>query len=125
MKNRYSKDKNKKVEIMDRYAISITIEGKFEDWGRIQSHCEDYLSDSSGIAVGFTTRSISTDFGEFSVKCIIIFLDERTQHHLKPANSYSSTEIFEIGFDKILEKIARKMLINVHLKDRSSELRTS
>ena len=110
---------------MDRYAISIIIEGKFDDWVRIQNHCEDYLSDSSGIAVGFTTKSISTDFGEFSVKCIIIFLDEKTQHQTKPVNRYSSTEIFEIGLDKVLEKIARKMLVNIHLKDHSSELRAS
>ena len=110
---------------MDKYVISITIEGDFDDWVTLRGYCEDHISDSSGIAVGFTTKSISTDFGEFSVKCIIIFLDKKTQYHLKPVNRYSSTEIFEMGLDEVLEKIARKMLVNVHLKDHSKELRTS
>ena len=110
---------------MDKYAISITIEGNFNDWPKLKNHCEDYLSDSSGIAVEFTTKSVSTDFGKFSVKCIIIFLDDKTQHHLKSVNRYSSTEIFKLGLDVVLEKIARKTLITIHLKDRSSVLRTS
>ena len=125
MKNKDLKDKCEIVEIMDKYVISITIEGNFDDWPKIRNHCEEYLSDSSGIAVGFTTKSISTDFGKFSVKCIIIFLDKETQHHLKPINRYSSTELSRIGLDVILEKIARKMLIDIHLKDRSSAIRTS
>jgi hypothetical protein len=113
------------VENMDKYVISITIEGNFDDWTKLRSHCEDFLSDSSGIAVGLTTKSISTDFGEFSVKCIIFFLDDRTLHHLKPVNRYSSIEIFKIGLDTVLERIAKKMLINIHLKDRPKKLRIS
>jgi hypothetical protein len=110
---------------MDRYVISITIEGNFNDWSLLQTHCDEFLTDSSGIAAGFTTKSISTDVGTFSVKCIIIFLDESFQHKLRPVNRYSSSEVFENGLDAILEKVARKMLINLQLKDKSNKLSSS
>ncbi len=110
---------------MDKYVISISIVGNFDDWSQLQTHCDDSLSDSSGVAVGFVTKSFSTDFGTFPVKCIIFFLDETIQHHLKLVNRYSSTEIFENGLDAILEKVARKTLINIQLRDHSSELKTS
>ncbi|MHA1975419.1 MAG: hypothetical protein ACW98F_09630 [Candidatus Hodarchaeales archaeon] len=107
---------------MKQIVIRISVIGQFNEWPYFQKFCEKSLSDSAGISVGIISRSITTDFGDFPVKFVLLFLGENIYHHIKPAHRYTIDEIFNEGLDNILNRLGRKTIINIHLNEHSSDL---
>ncbi len=100
---------------MDRYIATIVVEGKFTEWSRLKEYCEQTIADSTGIALGIITKNISTDFGVYPVKFVLTYFDKGVKHRLKPVNRYPIREVLERGFDSILEKTGKNLLINLQL----------
>ncbi len=100
---------------MDKYIATIVVEGKFTEWSRLKEYCDQTITDSTGIALGIITKNISTDFGVYPVKFVLTYFDEGVKHRLKPVNRYTINKVLERGFDSILEKIGKKLLINLQL----------
>ena len=100
---------------MDRYIATIVVEGKFTEWSRLKEYCDQTITDSTGIALGIITKNISTDFGVYPVKFVLTYFDEGVKHRLKPVNRFTIREVLERGFDSVLEKTGKKLLINLQL----------
>ncbi len=109
---------------MKQVVIRFSVIGQFSEWPHFQPFCEKSISDSTGISVGIISKSIITDFGTFPVKFIILFLGENIHHHLKLIHRYTVEEVIQEGLDTILNKLGKKVLINIHLKNDSTILKT-
>ena len=110
---------------MEKYVATILVEGKFAEWSRLKEYCDQTITDSTGIALGIITRRITTDFGVYSVKFVLTYFDEGVKCRIKPVNRFSINYVLENGFDVILEKIGKKLVINLHNQRESSERITS
>ena len=108
---------------MKQIAIKISVIGQFREWPHFQQYCEKSISDSAGISVGIISKTITTDFGVFPVKFILLFLGENIYHQIKPSHRYTVDEIFKEGLDNILNRLGRKAIINIQIKDPSSDLK--
>ena len=110
---------------MEKYVATILVEGKFAEWSRLKEYCDQTITDSTGIALGIITRRITTDFGVHSVKFVLTYLDEGVKCRIKPVNRFSINYVLENGFDIILEKIGKKLVINLYHQREYSEKITS
>lgn len=86
------------------------------DWLKLRSLCDQSIHDKSGLAVGIISKNVSSEFGDFSVKFLILFIEECLQYHLKPAFCFTMSQIKEEGLGNILERVGRKAIINIRMK---------
>ena len=107
---------------MEKFVATIVVEGKFSEWSHLKKYCDQTVTDSTSIALGIITRRISTEFGVYPVNFVLIYFGEGVKHHLKPVNRFSIKDVLESGFDSILEKIGKKLLINLHLRKSSEKI---
>ncbi len=86
-------------------------------WPGIKELCDQSTTDDSGVGVGILTRKITTDFGQkYNVKFLLLFVDQKLYHNLKPTFRYTMKEITQEGFENVLMKIGRKTIINAQRK---------
>ena len=110
---------------MEKYVATILVEGKFTEWSLLKEYCDQTVTDSTGIALGIITRRITTDFGVYSVKFVLTYFDEGVKHRFKPVNKFTINNVLESGFYSILDKIGKKLLINLYHQRESSEKMTN
>lgn len=96
----------------------MAIIGDLDDqWPEIKELCDQSTTDDSGVGVGILTRRISTDIGQkYDVKYLLLFVDQKLYHNLKPTFRYSMKEIKQVGIENILMRIGRKTIINAQRK---------
>ena len=78
---------------MKQIVVRLSIVGPFSQWPNFQSHCDESISDASGVSVGIVSRIIKTDWGSHSVKFVLLFLGDNIYHHLRPTHRYTVQEI--------------------------------
>lgn len=102
-----------------KLVTSLAIFGEsLDQWQTIKDLCEQSTQDNSGLAVGITSRTIEMDTGSFTVKYLILFIDQRFAHNIKPTFRYSMQKLMDEGIEKVLQKIGRKTIIRAQMKMR-------
>lgn len=96
-------------------AIAI-IGGSLNDWLKLRSFCDQSVQDKSGLAVGIISKIVSSEFGDFPVKFLILFIEKSLQYHLKPVFRFTMAQIKEEGLENVLERVGRKVIINISMK---------
>jgi len=105
---------------------SLAIIGEsFDQWQQIKELCEQSTDDSSGLAAGILSRRIEMDFGSFTVKYLILFIDQKFSYNIKPTFRYSMKQLMEEGIENILAKIGRKTIIRAQMKNKQDIRSTS
>ncbi|MFX1539116.1 MAG: hypothetical protein ACFFDI_33490 [Promethearchaeota archaeon] len=100
-----------------KLVTSLAIIGEnFSQWQQIKELCDQSTEDKSGLAAGILSRTIEMDLGSFSVKYLILFIDQKFAHNIKPTFQYSMKQLKEKGIENILEKIGRKTIIRAQMK---------
>jgi hypothetical protein len=100
-----------------KLVTSLAILGEnFDQWHTIKDLCEQSTQDKSGLAVGITSRTLEMDTGSFTVKYLILFIDQRFAHNIKPTFRYSMQQLMEEGIENVLKKIGRKTIIRAQMK---------
>jgi hypothetical protein len=94
----------------------MTIEGEFEEWEAIKNQCIESVSDSQGIGIGIIQKKIVTNFGEYQIKFLLIFLDSTLKHRISPINRFSIANIKKEGLVNILNTLGRKLITNLQRK---------
>ncbi len=108
---------------MKQIVVKFSVMGQFTQWPYFQKYCEKSISDSTEISVGIITKSITTEFGIYTVKFVLLFLGENISHHLKPAYQYTVDEVFKEGFDNLLTRLGKKTIVNIRLKQQQQNLK--
>ncbi len=93
---------------MTQIVITFSVIGQFSEWLYFQEYCEKSISDSTGISIGIISKLFKTDFGNFPVNFVLLFLGKSIQHHLKPTHCYTVEEVHEQGLDNILDRLGKK-----------------
>ncbi|MHA2226533.1 MAG: hypothetical protein ACXAC8_15090 [Candidatus Hodarchaeales archaeon] len=107
------------------FVTSIGIIGSFSDeWGKIKEYCEQSSQDSSGIGVGIIKRVIKSDIGEFPVKFLVLFIDQRINYTSKQSFQFTMKDILEEGFEEVLTRIGRKTVIKVLRREKRRKIGT-
>ncbi|MFX1506595.1 MAG: hypothetical protein ACFFDC_10880 [Promethearchaeota archaeon] len=100
-----------------KLVTSLAIIGEsFDQWRIIKDLCEQTTQDNSGLAVGIISRTIEMDIGSFTVKYLILFIDKKFAHNIKPTFQYSMQQLMEEGIENVLKKIGKKTIIKVQMK---------
>ncbi len=94
---------------------SIAILGSFAEWKSFENQCDLSAQDKSGVAVGIITREIKTDFGVYNVKFLLMYIDDNLKHKIKPTYKFTYQEVIDEGFEKLLVRIGKKVIINIQL----------
>ena len=92
---------------------SVAIVGAFKSWKQIEKLCDQSVQDEAGVAVGILTRKIKTDFGDYQVKYLLLYVNEKLSHKLKPTNLFSYNELMEEGFENVLIRLGKRVIINI------------
>lgn len=95
---------------------SIAILGSFTEWKSIENQCDQSVQDKSGVAVGIITREITTNFGVYNVKFLLMYINDNLKHKLKPTYQFTHKQVIDEGFDQLLARIGKKVIINIQLK---------
>ena len=104
---------------------SLAIIGEsFDQWQQIKELCEQSTDDSSGLAAGILSRRIEMDLGSFTVKYLILFIDQKFAHNIKPTFRYTMDQIMKEGIESILTTIGRKTFIRAQMKNKQ-DIRTT
>ncbi|MFX0087274.1 MAG: hypothetical protein ACFFAU_16610 [Candidatus Hodarchaeota archaeon] len=87
--------------------------GTFDNWKQIEQLCDKSAQDKAGVAVGILTRNIKTDFGNYEVKYLLLYIDEKLNYKLKPTYRFSFQDLMAEGLDNVLERLGKKVIINI------------
>ena len=102
-----------------KLVTSLAIIGEsFDQWKIIKKLCEKSTQDNSGLAVGILSRTIEMDFGSFTVKYLIMFIDQKIAYNIKPTFQYSMQELMEEGIENLLRRIGKKTIIRAQMKQK-------
>lgn len=102
---------------LNKLVTSLAIIGdSYDQWFKLKEQCEQSTEDESGLAAGILTRTFDTNFGNFTVKYLLLFVDKKLPHNLKPTFRFTMKELMDEGMESILEKIGRKTIINAQRK---------
>ncbi len=88
----------------------------FNQWLKIKELCDQSAHDNSGLAVGILSRTIETDFGVFTVKYLLLFVNNKFAHNIKPTFRFTMNQLMEEGIENVLTRIGRKTIIKAQLK---------
>lgn len=100
-----------------KVVTSLAIVGEnFDQWQKIKELCEQSTQDNSGLAAGILSRTIKMDFGSFTVKYLVLFIDQKFAHNIKPTFQYSMRQLMEEGIENVFTKIGRKTIIKAQMK---------
>ncbi|MFX0015670.1 MAG: hypothetical protein ACFFB2_12110 [Promethearchaeota archaeon] len=98
-----------------KFVTSLAIIGdSFDQWKNIKKLC-DQSTQSYGLGLGILSRTIETDLGYFPVKFLVIFIEKKFTHNIKPTFKFTMNEITNEGIENILTRIGRKTIIKAHI----------
>ncbi|MFX1284277.1 MAG: hypothetical protein ACFFB5_11510 [Promethearchaeota archaeon] len=96
---------------------SLAIIGdSFDQWPEIKEYCEQSTQDNSGLGIGILSRTIETNLGNFTVKYLLLFVDKKFAHNIKPTFQFTMKQIIEEGFDNVITRIGKKTIIRAQKK---------
>ncbi|MHA2306739.1 MAG: hypothetical protein ACXACU_15260 [Candidatus Hodarchaeales archaeon] len=101
---------------------SIAILGSFSEWKAIERKCNHSAQDKSGVGVGIISREIKTDFGNYHIKFLLMYIDDNLRHKLKPTYQFTYQEVVDEGFEQLLARIGKKVIINIQLKMKNKNI---
>nr|UCE14925.1 MAG: hypothetical protein JSV04_07025 [Candidatus Heimdallarchaeota archaeon] len=102
---------------MNKVVTSLAIIGdSFDQWVKLKEQCDQSTEDKSGLAAGILTRTYDTQFGNFTVKFLLLFVNKKLPHNLKPTFRFTMKELMDEGLESILAKIGHKTIINAQRK---------
>jgi hypothetical protein len=87
--------------------------GSFNNWKQIEKFCDRSAQDKAGVAVGILTRNINLNFGNYEVKFLLLYIDENLNYKLKPTYRFSYQELMVEGFENVLTRVGKKVIINI------------
>ncbi|MHA1968917.1 MAG: hypothetical protein ACW964_14075 [Candidatus Hodarchaeales archaeon] len=76
---------------------SIAILGSFSEWKAIERKCNHSAQDKSGVGVNL-------------------------RHKLKPTYQFTYQEVVDEGFEQLLARIGKKVIINIQLKMKNKNI---
>ncbi|UCG03191.1 MAG: hypothetical protein JSW11_04215 [Candidatus Heimdallarchaeota archaeon] len=102
-----------------KLVTSLAIIGEtFGQWQKIKELCDQSTQDKSGLAAGILSRTIDMDLGSFTVKYLILFIDQKYGYNIKPTFQYSMKQLMEEGIENVLRRIGRKTIIRAQMKEK-------